>query len=359
MRIAERIVLSREERSTMETWEKGRSLPPRLVQRARIIRLAADGMRNQDVARAVGVSSPTVHLWRQRFLALRLPGLEKDAPRPGRPPRIGARKVRTVVEATLHTTPPRATHWSTRTMAKAQEVSEAAIRRIWKQHNLKPHRVETFQLSRDKRFIEKLHDVVALYLKPAGQGAGLVRGREEPDSGTGPDPTAAAAAFWDACPSDARLQTPWDDDPVRGAQYARRQSYWGLYAAPSPSGIYSFPETDRYGRPDRVGFAFDRGSLRNPPAPRVASWLKRHPRFHLHFIPTSSCWLNMVERWFREITDKRLRRGTFESERALIKAIMDYIDNHNQNPKAFVWTASTERIMKKIAKCKEVLGTLH
>src|SRR3990167_7242037 len=124
MRIAERLVLSRAERSTMETWEKGRSLPPRLVQRARIIRLAADGMRNQDVARAVGVSSPTVHLWRQRFLALRLPGLEKDAPQPGRLPRIPARKIRAVVEATPHTTQPGATHWNTRTMAKAQGVSE-------------------------------------------------------------------------------------------------------------------------------------------------------------------------------------------------------------------------------------------
>ena len=144
MRIAERIVLSHEERSTLETWGKGRSLPQRLVQRARIIRLAADGMRNQDVARAAGVSCPTVHLWRQRFLVLRLPGLEKDAPRPGRLARIPARKVRATVEATLHTTPPGATHWSTRTMAKAQGVSEATIRRIWKQHNLKPHRVETF-----------------------------------------------------------------------------------------------------------------------------------------------------------------------------------------------------------------------
>jgi len=166
MRVAERIVLSPEEQSTLETWERARSLPLRMVQRARIIRLAAEGMRSEDVAQEVGVSCPTVHLWRQRFLALRLPGLEKDAPRPGRLPRISARKVRAVVEATLHTTPAGATHWSTRAMAKAQGLSQPTIHRIWKQYRLQPHRVETFKLSRDKRFIEKLYDVVGLYLNP-------------------------------------------------------------------------------------------------------------------------------------------------------------------------------------------------
>src|SRR3989304_9988332 len=142
MRITEHIVLSREERAILKTWEHGRSLPQRLVQRARIIRLAADGMRNQDVARVVRVSCPTVHLWRQRFLALRLPGLGKDAPPPGRLPRIAPRKIKALVEATLHPKPANATHWSTRTMAKAQGVSEATVRRIWQQHNLKPHLVE-------------------------------------------------------------------------------------------------------------------------------------------------------------------------------------------------------------------------
>jgi transposase len=141
-------VLSSEERTTLETRERARSLPLRMVQRARIIRLASEGMRNEDVAREVGVSCPTVHLWRQRFLALRLPGLEKDAPRPGRLPRISARKVRAVVEATLHTTPAGATHWCARTMAKAQGLSQPTIHRIWKQHRLQPHRVETFKVGR-------------------------------------------------------------------------------------------------------------------------------------------------------------------------------------------------------------------
>ena len=166
MGIAERMVLSPEERSTLEAWEKGRRLPLPVVQRARIIRLAADGMHNQDVAKEVGVSCPTVPLWKQRFLALRLPGLQKDAPRPGPIARIRARKIRAVVEATLPTTPPEATPGSTRARAQAQGLSEATIRRMGKQDNLQPHRGETFHLRRDKRFLEKLPDLVGLYRNP-------------------------------------------------------------------------------------------------------------------------------------------------------------------------------------------------
>jgi len=166
MRTAERIALTPEERTTLEAWVRGRSYPTRLMQRARIIRMAADAMLNQDIARAVGVSRPTVQLWRQRFLALRLPGLKQDAPRPGRIPKISEAKIRAVVEATLHTKPVNATHWSTRSMAQAQHLSHVTVQRIWKRHNLKPHLVKTFKLSRDKHFVEKLTDVVGLYLNP-------------------------------------------------------------------------------------------------------------------------------------------------------------------------------------------------
>ena len=165
-RRAEAIALSPEERGTLGMWARGRSLPLRLVQRARIIQLAAEGVSSQDIARGLKISRPTVQLWRQRFLALRLPGLEKDAPRPGRIPRISARKIKAVVNATLHEAPSNATHWSTRTMADAHGVSEATVRRIWRQHGLKPHLVKTFKLSRDRAFVEKLYDVVGLYLNP-------------------------------------------------------------------------------------------------------------------------------------------------------------------------------------------------
>ena len=166
MRIAPPIVLSDEERAVLRTWSRGRTLPLRLIERAKIVVMAAQGIPSQDIAQALSVSRPTVQLWRERFLALRLEGLKKDAPRPGRIPSIPEKKVRAVVQATLHTTPPGATHWSIRTMAQAQGISRMAVQRIWDRHGLKPHLTKTFKLSGDQRFIEKLYDVVGLYLNP-------------------------------------------------------------------------------------------------------------------------------------------------------------------------------------------------
>src|SRR5438445_13894104 len=166
MRIASPILLSEEERAVLRTWTHGRSLPLRLVQRAQIVAMAAEGIPSQDIAQTLEVSRPTVQLWRERFLARRLEGLKKDAPRPGRIPSLPQKKVRAVVQATLHTTPRGATHWSIRTMAKAQGISRMAVQRIWDRHGLKPHLTKTFKLSRDQRFVEKLYDVVGLYLNP-------------------------------------------------------------------------------------------------------------------------------------------------------------------------------------------------
>lgn len=166
MKLAEPITLSPEERATIITWSTGKSYSYRLVQRSRIIRMAADGVLSQEIAKELQISRPTVQLWRQRFLSLRLTGLEKDAPRPGRNPRIQQRKINAIIEATLHTTPPNATHWSTRTMAEALNVSKDTVCRVWNQHNLKPHLVKTFKLSNDKHFMQKLQDVVGLYLNP-------------------------------------------------------------------------------------------------------------------------------------------------------------------------------------------------
>jgi transposase len=315
--------------------------------------------RNEDVAQEVGVSCPTVHLWRQRFLALRLPGLEKDAPRPGRLPRISARKVRAVVEATLHTTPPGATHWSTRTMAKAQALSQATVQRIWTQYRLQPHRVETFKLSRDKHFIEKLHDVVGLYLNPPDKA--LVLCVDEKSQIQALDSTRPLLPLRPGIParqthdyirngtttlfaSLSMLDGKLIGDCMPRHRHQEFIRFLKHIDKDTPASLDLHLIVDNYGTHKH---------------PRVQSWLQRHPRFHLHFIPTSSSWLNMVERWFREITEKRLRRGTFESEQALIKAINAYVDNHNQNPKAFVWTASIESIMRKIRINKEALESLQ
>ena len=359
MRTAEPIVLSPEERSILERWAHGRSFPARLVQRAQIIQMAGEGILSQDIARKLKISRPTVQLWRQRFLALRLPGLEKDAPRRGRIPKISERKVRAVVEATIHTTPPNATHWSTRSMAEAQGLSEATIRRIWKRHNLKPHLVKTFKLSRDKHFVEKLIDVVGLYLNPPDKS--LVFSVDEKSQIQALDRTQPGLPL-----KKGRCGTMTHDYKRHGTTTLfaalsmldgkvigdcmprhRHQEFirfLNRIDAETPSDVNLHLIVDNYGTHKH---------------PRVKSWLRRHPRFHLHFIPTSSSWLNLVERWFREITDKRLRRGSFRSVPELIAAIREYLEGHNQNPKVFVWSAPVERILTKIAKCKEVLDALH
>jgi len=359
MRVAEAITLSPDEHEMLDTWANGRSVSLRLVQRANIVRMAADGILNQDIAQRLGTSRPTVQLWRQRFLALRLAGLEKDAPRPGRLPKIAQRKVRAVVEATLHTQPVGATHWSVRTMAAAQGVSRMAVQRIWRHHNLKPHLVKTFKLSRDKNFVEKLSDVVGLYLNPPDKslvlcvdeksqiqaldrtqpGLPIKKGRcgtmthDYKRNGT----TTLFAAL-------SMLDGRVIGDCMPRHRHQEFIRFLNIIDAGTPVGVDLHLIVDNYGTHKH---------------PRVKSWLKRHPRFHLHFIPTSSSWLNLVERWFREITDKRIRRGVFKSVPDLIQAIHAYLNNHNQNPKAFVWSAPVERILEKIAKCKEALGTLH
>ncbi len=358
-RRAESIALSPEERAILDVWARGRSLPLRLVQRAQIIQLAADGVPSRDIAHGLKISRPTVQLWRQRFLALRLPGLEKDAPRPGRIPKISARKIEAVVNATLHAAPPNATHWSTRSMADFQGLSEATVRRIWKQHGLKPHLVKTFKLSRDRAFVEKLYDVVGLYLNPPDKS--LLLCVDEKSQIQALDRTQPGLPM-----KKGRLGTRTHD--------YKRNGTTTLFAALSMlDGKVIGDCMPRHRHQEFIRF-LKKIDGETPPEldlhlivdnygthkhPRVKSWLRRHPRFHLHFIPTSSSWLNLVERWFREITDKRLRRGSFENVPALIKAITDYLDNHNQNPKVFVWSAPVERIMAKIAKCKEVLDALH
>jgi len=359
MRTAAPILLSPEEHSTLDAWVRARSLPLRVVERARIVQMAADGAQSQDIARSLGVSRPTVQLWRQRFLALRLEGLKKDAPRPGRIPRITPRKVQAVVEATLHTTPPDATHWSTRSMARAQGLSEATIRRIWKQHNLKPHLVKTFKLSRDKRFVQKLCDVVGLYLNPPDKS--LVLCVDEKSQIQALDRTQPGLPM-----KKGRCGTMTHD--------YKRNGTTTLFAALNMlDGTVIGDCMPRHRHQEFIRFLkridqettaglnlhliVDNYGTRKHP--RVKSWLKRHPRFHLHFVPTSSSWLNLVERWFRELTVKRIRRGSFRNVPALIGAIRDYIDNHNQNPRVFVWTAPVEQILAKIAKCKEALDALH
>jgi transposase/DNA-binding CsgD family transcriptional regulator len=320
-RTAQTIVLSPEEQSVLETWARGRSLPSRLVQRAQIIQMAASGTLSQDIARQLRISCPTVQLWRQRFLALRLPGLEKDAPRPGRIPKISQRKIKAVIEATLQTKPPHAMHWSTRTMAKVQNLSEATIRRIWKQHNLKPHLVSTFKLSSDKQFVEKVCDIVGLYLNPPDRSLVLCldeKSQIQALDRTQPGLPLKRGRCGTMTPDYVRHGTitlfaalRMLDGKVIGDCLPRHRHQEFIRFLKKIDGETP-PELDLHLIVDNYG---------THKHPRVKTWIKRHPRFHLHFTPTSSSWLNLIERWFREITDKRLRRGSFASVPTLIAAM--------------------------------------
>jgi transposase len=358
-RFAAPITLSPEERVTLEEWSQSRTLAVRMAQRSRMILMAADGVQSQDIARQMGISRPTVQLWRDRFLARRQEGLEKDAPRPGRIPRITERTVRKIVEATLQTKPTNATHWSTRTMAKAQGVSEATVRRIWQQHQLKPHLTKSFKVSRDIHFVDKLHEIVGLYLNPPDHS--LVLSVDEKSQIQALDRTQPGLPM-----KKGRCGTMTHD--------YKRNGTTTLFAALNMlTGNVIGDCMPRHRHQEFIRF-LKKIDAETPPHvalhlivdnygthkhPRVNQWLRRHPRVYLHFTPTSSSWLNMVERWFRELTVKRIRRGSFQSVPELITAIEDYVNGHNQQPRAFVWTATAESILAKINKSKEALDALH
>jgi transposase len=333
--------------------------PQKIALRARIVLLAGDGVPNHAIARQLNVSRPTVLLWRKRFTQFGVPGLLRDAKRPGRKKAIAPEVVQRIVEATLHTTPAAATHWTTRTMANAQHVSHTTVHRVWQQHRLQPHRVETFKLSRDPQFVEKLRDVVGLYLDPPDRA--LVFSLDEKSQIQALERTRPLLALRPGL-------------PARQTHDYKRHGTTTLYAAlnvldgtvigeclprhRSREFVRFLRRIDRETPPDLdLHLIVDNSSTHK--SPTVRRWLKRHPRFHLHFTPTSSSWLNLVERWFREISQKRIRRGSFTSVTELIAAIEDYLKTHNQAPKRFVWTKDADMILAKINRCKEASVTAH
>jgi len=358
-RIAAPILLSDQERITLQTWARARSEAQRVVERAQIILLAADGIQNQEIAQRLRVSRPTVQLWRERFLALRTEGLQKDAPRPGRIPAIADEKVAAIVEATLHSQPPLATHWSTRLMAQAQGVSEATVRRIWKRHSLKPHRLSTFKVSRDPQFVQKLIDVVGLYLNPPDKA--LIFCVDEKSQMQALDRTQPGLPL-----KPGRCGTMTHDYKRHGTTtlFAALNTLDGQVIGDCMpqhrhQEFIRFLKRIDQQTPKEFDLHLIVDNYATHKHARVQRWLRRNPRFHLHFTPTSSSWLNLVERWFRYLTQQRLRRSSFHHVKELIHAINDYIGNHNQNPRVFVWSAPVERILTKVAKCKEALDALH
>jgi transposase len=356
---ARALVLPEPARRRLLTLVRSGRTPQKVVLRARIVLLAADGLANHAIAGRLATSRPTVLLWRQRFRDAGVAGLLRDAPRPGRQKGLAPTLIQRVVDATLQTTPPDATHWSTRSMAKAQGLSRMTIQRIWRQHGLQPHRVETFKLSRDPRFVEKLRDVVGLYLNPPAKA--LVLSVDEKSQIQALDRTRPVLPLRPGLPA---RQTHDDIRHGTTTLYAALNMLDGRVIGEcrprhrSVDFLHFLDTIDQHTPADLdLHLIVDNSSTHKSPV--VREWLVAHPRVHFHFTPTSSSWLNLVERWFHEITRKRIRRGTFTSVTALIAAIEAYLAEHNRAPRPFVWTKDADMILAKIDRCKEASGTPH
>lgn len=355
MRIAVPIELSADERGTLERWSRGRSTPSRLVMRAKIVLAAAAGKRNDQIAEELATRPRTVGVWRKRFAAARLAGIVKDAPRGGRPSAQRDAQARRIVAATTQTKPTAATHWSTRTLAEHLHVSPSMVQRVWKANGLQPHRSQTFKLSNDRQFVAKLVDVVGLYLHPPEHA--LVLSCDEKSQIQALDRTQPGLPM-----KKGRCGTMTHDYLRHGTTtlFAALEMAQGkLIGTCMPRHRHQewikFLQLINRQTPADLDLHLIADNYFTHKTPQVQRWLKKHPRFHMHFIPTSSSWLNLIERWFRELTDKMIRRGVFTSVAALIEAITRFVDHHNDQPKSFVWTAKVEAILAKISRARAVL----
>ncbi len=355
MRIAPSFHLTDAERTQLQQWARGRRTPARLMLRAKIVLLAADRQENRHIATVVGTSRQTVGLWRQRFATHRLAGIVQDAPRGGRPPQSRQALAARIVKTTTQTPPRAVTHWSLRTLAQHLGTNPTLVHRVWKAHGLKPHLVRTFKLSKDPQFLEKLDDVVGLYLNPPEHA--LVLSVDEKCQIQALDRTQPGLPL-----KKGRCGTMTHD--------YKRHGTTTLFAALNVAeGKVISTCLPRHRHTEWLKFlrVIDEQTPEDKPLhliadnyathkhPTVQRWLKRHPRFHMHFTPTSSSWLNMVERFFGELTTKRIRRGVFRSVPELIQAIENYITYHNAAPKPFVWTATVETIMEKVTRARKAL----
>lgn len=355
----EKLTVNPEELEILERWVRRPKTSQALALRARIILACADGTSNTQVAAALGVTKQTVGKWRRRFIAERTDGL-LDEPRCGTPRRLSDAEIERVLTMTLESTPKNATHWSTRSLAAACGLSRSSVHRIWRAFALAPHRSETFKLSKDPLFIEKVRDVVGLYMNP---------------------PDKALVLCVDEKSQIQALDRTQPILPMRPGQAERRAFDYkrngttSLFAALDHRSGQIIGQTYRRHRSAEFRKFLDKIDESVPPdldvhiildnygthkTAVIQRWLLKRPRFHLHFTPTGASWINLVERWFALLTEQRLRRGSFRSTRELEIAIRTYIDNHNGEPKPFAWTKTADEILSSLARfCQRTLKTGH
>jgi len=358
MRIAKVITLTDEERVALTKWSRGRSTPARLVLRAKIVLAAAAGRENKDIAAELGCTRRTVGTWRNRFAESRLVGIQQDAPRGGRLPTRRATFEAEIIRKTTQELPRNATQWSTRSLARELGCSNTMVQRVWRDNGLRPSRTKGFKVSNDPRFAEKLVDIVGLYLNPPEHA--LVLSCDEKSQIQALDRTQKSLPMFPG-----RLKTLTHDYRRNGTttlfaaielgegriigecMSRHRHQEWIKFLkkidAETPADLDLHLIVDNYSTHKH---------------PKVQAWLKRHKRFHMHFTPTSSSWLNVIERWFREITQNRIRNGVFRSVAELIQAIRDFIDHHNADPKTFIWTKKAADILEKVARARATLDKI-
>lgn len=353
------LVLSEEEQGQIDRWLAALGTPQQVALRCRIVRAASLGQAEAAIAAALDSTRPTVRLWKERFAQQGLAGLWEIAPGRGRKATYGPERVQAVIDATLQSKPKGNTHWSCRVMAASQGLSKSTISNIWRSHNLKPHRTKTFKLSRDPQFLEKLTDVIGLYLNPPDQA--MVLCVDEKSQIQALNRTQPGLPL-----KKGRCGTMTHDykrngtttlfaalDLLQGKvigdchQRHRHQEFLRFLRRidrefPGPTSLHLV--MDNYGTHS---------------TPEVKTWFKRHPRFVVHYVPTSCSWLNLIERWFAELTNKRIRRGSFFSVGELEAAIQEFLSAWNEKPKPFIWTATVESIVTKLSGCRQTLEQIQ
>jgi len=354
-RRASLVTLNETDRLELERWVGAHRTPQQVSQRCQIVLAAAQGQQDKAIAAALEINFKTVALWRNRFCVEGPDCLWEVAAGRGRKARLTPEDIERILDATLQTKPAGATHWSCRTMAKAQGVSKATINRVWQSHHLQPHRTKNFKLSRDPKFLAKLTDVVGLYLNPPEKA--LVLCVDEKSQIQALDRTQPGLPI-----KKGRCGTMTHDYKRNGTttlfaalEIAQGKVIGQCYGRHRHQEFLKFLKRLDEEFPGEVGLHLVMDNYGTHKHPRVEAWLKRHPRFVSHFIPTSSSWLNLVERWFGELTGKRVRRGVFVSVEDLIAAIEEYVAEWNENPKPFVWTATVEYIVEKLKRCRQTL----